>query len=147
MKKSLILILVGLIILFSASKTSAFGWGWGNWKLNNQTFVEKIQEMFERWAKILGISVDKIKNYWSEGKTIKEIMEAEGISEDQIKERMKEQRLEEIKSFLQILVDKGIITKEQMEKRLEFERKLLEEKGIRRFHKKFWRFGFGWPKW
>ena len=149
--RKIFLTILTLAILFSAVQTFAFG-GWLKewkypWSLDSAS--EAIQRVFEIWAKILGISVEKVKNYWAEGKTLKEIMEAEGIDKSKVKERKKELRLEQIKSFLQTLVDKGIITQEQMEKRLEFEKNRLNEGkgwGFGRGGKHFW-FGFPGPKW
>jgi hypothetical protein len=74
--------------------------------------------MFERQAQILGLGVDEVKNAWAEGKTMRQIIEEKGISLDQIQARMKEARLAELKSNLQTLVGKGVITQVQADKRL-----------------------------
>ncbi len=127
MKKYLILLL-SLAVLISATPALAFGgWGWKiGWGPDFEKAAERIQEMFERWSKILGIPIEKVKDYWAQGLSPKEIMEKENISENQVKENIKNLRLERLKEFLQKLVDKGIITKEQMEKRLEVEQKWME---------------------
>ncbi len=45
-------------------------------------------------------------------------MEEKGITEEQVQTRMKELQAEQMKSFLQALVDKGVITQAQADKRL-----------------------------
>lgn len=146
MKKYLILPLT-LILLFSATSTFAF-WGFGRgigWTRDFEKATERIQAMFEKWSKILGISVEKIKDYWAQGLSPKEIMEKENISEDQVKANIKNLRLENLKEFLQKLVDKGIITKEQMEKRLEVEKQWMENcQKCKFYHGWFGKRGLRW---
>lgn len=127
MKTYLTLFLISTLLVTATSAFAFGGWGKG-WKIgfDIDKAVEKIQLMFEKWAKFLGLDVEKIKNYWAEGLSPKEIMEKEGISEEKVRENIKNLRLEQLKEFLQKLVDKGIITKEQMEKRLTIEKELME---------------------
>lgn len=143
MKKYLAPFLVFSILLW-ANSIFAF-WGLPG-RIDGSNFdkaLEKLQNTFERWSKILGISVDKIKDYWAEGLRPKEIIEKEGISTEKVRENMKNLRLENLKEFLQKLVDKGIITKEQMEKRLQFEQQQMEN-----CQKcKFLKHGFGRGSW
>lgn len=80
--------------------------------------------MFQKQADMLGIDVNKVKNYWSEGKSLKEIAEAEGVADEQLQEKIKQAREENMKTQLQTLVDKGIITQEQANARL----KVMEER-------------------
>lgn len=127
MKKYLALILLSVFIL-TAQPALAF-WGWERGLKVGFDFekaTEKIQLMFERWARILGISIEKIKEYWAEGLNPKEIMEKEGIDKNKVKENIKGWKTEQLREFLQRLVDKGIITREQMEKRLQIEQQRLE---------------------
>lgn len=128
MKKYLALILL-LVFILTAHPTLAF-WGWKKGLKVGFDFekaTEKVELMFERWARILGINVEKIKEYWAEGLNPKEIMEKEGIDENKVKENIKGWKTEQLKEFLQRLVDKGIITREQMEKRLKIEQQRLED--------------------
>lgn len=128
MKKYLALILL-LVFILTAHPTLAF-WGWKKGLKVGFDFekaTEKVGLMFERWAKILGINVEKIKEYWAEGLNPKEIMEKEGIDENKVKENIKGWKTEQLREFLQRLVDKGIITREQMEKRLKIEQQRLED--------------------
>lgn len=119
------------------AKGFAFGKFWSFNKINLNDWAQRVEKMFENWARLLQISVEKVKNYWSEGKTIKEIMEIENISQEDIQKRMNEMRLEELKSQLQKLVEKGVITQEQANKRLEFMKKQIEKTESKRTWKKF----------
>jgi len=104
----------------------ACGWFGGMGNFSPDEIAQRQQTMFEREAQILGISVDEVKNYWAEGKTIKEIMEEKGITQEQIQTKMREIQLQEMRSFLQTLVEKGIITQTQADKRLEIMKNRLE---------------------
>ncbi len=77
------------------------------------------QSAFQNEATILGISVDEVKAAWAEGKTIKQIMEEKGIDQKQVQDRMKAAHIAQMKIQLQALVDKGIISQAQADKRLE----------------------------
>jgi len=127
MKKKILLSLLavlGIIGVLGAGIVSAHGgFGWvGNF--DPEKFAERQQTMFQEQADLLGISIDKIKNYWAEGKNFEEIAEAEGITTEQLQEKMKQAREENMKTQLQTLVNKGIITQEQADARL----KVMEER-------------------
>ena len=134
------------ILMANPVEAKGFGfWGWGFGRINLDDWADRMKKMFEEWADLLQISVEKVKNYWAEGKTLKEMMEAENISKEDVQKRMKEKRLEELKNQLQKLVEKGIITQEQADKRFEVMKKWLEnqeERRIFRGHRKG--FGRGW---
>jgi len=134
-------ILVFGILMANPVEVKGFGLRGGSFgNTNVDDWVQRMQKMFENWANLLQISIDKVKNYWVEGKTPKEIMEAENISPEDVQKRIKEKRLEELKNQLQKLVEKGIITQEQANKRFEIMKKWLEnQKGVWRGH---WK-GFG----
>jgi len=71
-------------------------------------------------------------------------MEEKGINQEQIQTRMKEIQLQEMKSYLQTLVDKGIITQAQADKRLEVMQNQIENGKMGRGFKGLGRgFGFG----
>jgi predicted DNA-binding protein YlxM (UPF0122 family) len=139
-------ILVCGILIAKPVEAKGFGFlGWGFGKINLEDWTEKMKKIFEGWADLLQISVDKVKNYWAEGKSLKEIMEAENISEEDLQKRMKEKRLEELKNQLQKLVEKGIITQEQADKRFEVMKKKLEsQEGERMFRGRWKGFRRGW---
>jgi len=150
LKKFLISIILPVlafgILMANPVEAKGFGfWGWGFGKINLDDWADRMKKMFEEWADLLQISIEKIKNYWAEGKTPKEIMEAENISEKDLQKRMKEKRLEELKNQLQKLVEKGIITQEQADKRFEVMKNWLENQEERRIFRGHWKgFGRGW---
>ncbi len=116
-KKYLILATIGLISL-TAGSVLAHDWnGFGN--SDPEQTAKHQQAMFEREANMFGISVESIKDYWAEGKTMKEIMEEVGISQEDLEAKMEQNRIQEMKSFVQILVDQGVITQDQADKRLD----------------------------
>lgn len=115
------------ILMANPIEAKGFGfWGGGFGNINLDEWTQRMEKMFENWANLLQISIDKVKNYWAEGKTPKEMMEAENINKEDVQKRMKEKRLEELKNQLQKLVEKGIITQEQADKRLEVMKNWLE---------------------
>lgn len=146
MRKYLALFLISTILFFAHPALAFWGWGKGlALGFDVERAIERLKTVFEEWAKILGISVDKVKDYWAEGLGPKEIMEKEGIPEEKVKENIKNLRLEKLKEFLQKLVDKGIITKEQMEKRLQIEQQWMENcKKCKFFHGWFGKRGWRW---
>jgi len=125
---------------------SAHGWFGGFSNISSDEIADRQQAIFQNEAQILGISVDEVKNAWAEGKGLKQIMEEKGISQEQIQTRMKELQTQEMKTYLQALVDKGVITQEQADKRLQImQDRLTNGKMGRGFHMGFGRgFGFGW---
>lgn len=68
---------------------------------------------------MLGIDINKIKNYWSEGKSLREIAQAEGITDEQLREKIKQAQKQSLQKMTQSLVDKSVITRKQANKRLE----------------------------
>lgn len=133
-------ILAGLIIV--PGQARAFGWKFLD-NSNLDTWAEKMSTMFENLAQILGISVEKVKNYWAEGKSIKEIMEAENINKEDVQKRIQQRELEQLRERLQKMVEKGIITQEQADKRYQTMQKWMEERGSRfcwigHCKKRFW---------
>lgn len=77
------------------------------------------QAMFQNEADILGVSVDEIKNAWAEGKTMQQLIKEKGLTQDQVQARMKEAQTKQLKVQMQALVDKGVITQAQADKRLQ----------------------------
>lgn len=114
---------------------SAHGFLGGVNSLSIEEVATRHQTMFQNQAQILGISVDELKNFWADGKTWKEIIAEKGIDQAQVEARMKTARSEQMKSQLQSLVSKGIITQAQADKRIKFMQDRLEN-GVRRLEKK-----------
>jgi hypothetical protein len=111
------------------SLASAQGFG-GMWSASAtpDDIAARQQTMFQTEAQILGISIDDVKAAWAEGKTPMQIAEEKGISKDQIQARMKEIQTQKIKTQLQALVDKGVITQAQADKRLQVVQTQVESK-------------------
>lgn len=109
---------LALIGVFGASIASAHGiWG-GMSAATPEEFAATHQKQFENQAALLGITVDEMKNYWADGKSLKEIADEKGITKDQLAAKMKEAHLQQLKNQLQSLVDKGVITQAQADKRM-----------------------------
>lgn len=110
--------LLGLGLL-GAGTASAYGWSFLN-SANPEEIASRQQAMFENQAKILGISADQYKTYWAEGKNLREIASELGISDEQLQTNMKNAGRQQMKTHMQALVDKGVITQAQADNRLEF---------------------------
>lgn len=79
---------------------------------------DKFLERLTSEASMLGISVDEMKTYWSQGKGVKEIATEKGITEEQLKTKMEAAMKARVSTELKTLVDKGIITQAQADARL-----------------------------
>lgn len=106
---------------------SAHGWFGGMGMLSAGEIAIRHQAMFQQQAEVLGISVDEVKAAWAEGKSLKELAREKGITEDQLHVRMKEAMTQQMKSQLQTLVDKGIITQAQADRRLQVMQERLQQ--------------------
>jgi len=114
---------------------SAHGWfGFDN--ATPEEIATRQESMFEHKADILGLSVDQIKDFWAEGKTFQEIIEESGITEEEIKDRMRELKQTRLEERLQTLVDQGVITQSQADRRLESINERIESGsfGEKKFH-------------
>ncbi len=131
MKKNIstkaILSLVGLGLLGSASLVSAKGPVMQN--LTPAEIATRQSEMFQRQATLLGISVDKIKAAWAEGKTMQELAAANGITAEQLGQKMKDERNIQMKAHLKVLVDQKVITQTQADARLAVMQKMMSNNG------------------
>ncbi len=119
--------LVGLAML-SANIASAHGFdGFGgmfgagaNSSANSAEAATNLQARFQNEANLLGISVDDVKAGWAQGKTIQQIATEHNITIEQLQQKMKDQRLTNMKTHLQGLVSAGVITQAQADSRLSF---------------------------
>lgn len=117
--------MLGLGLLGGASVVSAHGFGLGgSSNITPEQVAVAHQTMFEKQAALLGLNVEIIKAGWAEGKSLKEIAEANGISLETLRAKMQEQRKAEMKAEIQALVSKGIITQAQADQRI----KVIEER-------------------
>ncbi len=87
--------------------------------LNPDQIVQQQQNMFQYEAQLLGVSIDDVKNAWAAGKTMKQLAQDKGITPDQIQAKIKDTYNQKLKTELQTLVDKGIITQSQADQRLQ----------------------------
>lgn len=120
MKKSFIysFALAAVALLVGVGVVSAHG-GLGNF--SNLTLEEQAtqhEQMFEKQADILGISVDDYKQAWSEGKNLMQIAEEQGITVEDLRSRMQEQKQSLLQEHLNNLVTQGVITQAQADSRL-----------------------------
>ncbi|KKW17085.1 MAG: hypothetical protein UY56_C0004G0021 [Parcubacteria group bacterium GW2011_GWA1_50_14] len=104
----------------SAHGFGGFGMFGGGSALTPDQIAERHQAMFENQAKILGVSVDAVKSGWADGKSLLDIAKESGITETQLAEKMQAARLGEMESHMKTLVEKGVITQAQADKRLKF---------------------------
>ncbi len=136
---------LGLSLLgVNIASAHGFGYGFGGMKhATPEEIASKHQTMFEQQAQLLGITVDEVKNAWAEGKTIQDIITEKGITQDQIQARMQALQAQQLKTQLQTLVDKGIITQAQADKRLQTTQTKLVKKQEKETNKFFKRIGKG----
>ncbi len=122
MKKKILaqsLVTMGLLGLAGIGVVSAHGeFGWLG-TFDAEKFTERQQAMFRSQADLLGLDINKIKDYWAQGKSLREIAQAEGITDEQLQEKMKKSREQSLQKMMQSMVDKGMITQDQANKRLE----------------------------
>lgn len=109
---------LGFLGMNVASAHGFFG-GFGNIATPDQ-IASRQQNMFQNEAQLLGVSIDEVKNAWAQGKTILQIAQDHGITKEQLQQKIKDSRTQELKTQLQTLVDKGVITQEQADQRMQF---------------------------
>lgn len=127
---------MGTLGVTNLASAQGFGGMWGA-SVTPDDIATRQRTMFQTEAQILGISIDEVKAAWAEGKTPMQIAAEKGISKDQIQTRMKELQVQRVKTQLQVLVDKGVITQAQADKRLQVVQTRVEnktQKGIRGHH-------------
>ncbi|PJE76135.1 hypothetical protein COV04_01230 [Candidatus Uhrbacteria bacterium CG10_big_fil_rev_8_21_14_0_10_48_11] len=116
---------VGLLGITAASAHGSFGgFGFGVSALSPDEVATRQEARFEAEANLLGVSVDVIKDGWSQGKTLQDIATAQGISADELKTKMETAAENQQKTNLQALVDKGVITQAQADQWL----KLMQDR-------------------
>jgi DNA-binding phage protein len=118
-------LLLGVTVPALASAHGMFGFGG-----SNATPAEQAARQIERFtseANLLGVTVDEIKNYWAQGKGVREIAKEKGISEETLRAKMTELRNTQMKTHLATLVSQGVITQAQADTRLAFMEKTHAE--------------------
>jgi hypothetical protein len=124
MKKKYIMYAVLPVMAFAVvgiSTASAHGmFGFGLNKATPEQIAQSQTDMFTQQANLLGISVDEVKSAWASGKSLNDLAKEKGITQDQLRQKMQDLRQQQMKSYLQTLVDKGVITQAQADSRLSF---------------------------
>jgi hypothetical protein len=132
--------------ILGASMVSAHGFGGFGFGANAtpDQIAERQQEMFQNEANMLGISVDAIKAGWAKGESLQQIASDNGITSDQLQAKMKDAAQSRLKSSLQALVDKGVITQAQADARLQFMQTKMQNASTNANHMghRFHGFGF-----
>jgi len=124
MKKKYLIIIPAFvaIAMLGAGTASAYGGGgfgkmmWG--PLDPTSAAQRFDQQITQHANLLGISVDEMKTNWAQGKTVQEVATEKGISQDDLKARMKTAQQDQQKQYLQTLVSQGKITQAQADTRL-----------------------------
>lgn len=123
---SYFLVSLGVLSLAGVGVASANGWFGGFGDLSPEDLTAKFETMFQKKAEILGITVDEFKAGWSEGKTLRDIAEEQGITPEQLQEQMGQEREERMRERLDTLVENGVITQEQADQKLNFMQERFE---------------------
>lgn len=134
---------LGILGFNAASAHGLFsnGFGFGS-TATPQEIADSQQNMFRSEATLLGIGVEDVKNAWAEGKSLSQLAQEKGITATQLQQKMKDMMTEQLKTQLKTLVDKGIISQEQADKRLQFmQDKISKNKNGKRFLKGFHGYG------
>lgn len=127
--------ILGLSVIGATQSASAHGLVGMGQNLSPDEIATRQQNMFQEQAQIFGLTVDEVKNAWAEGKSLKDVAKEKGISQADIAKRMQDAEEARLKTQLQTLVDKGVITQAQADKRLE-NLKNMTAKGKKGINKK-----------
>ena len=104
--------------LFTALPAAASGlFGMGN-SATPDEIASHHQSMFQEQASLIGATVDEVKNAWADGKNFLDLAKEKGVTEEQLKTKMQAARTAHLKTQLKTLLEKGIITQAQADKRL-----------------------------
>lgn len=106
---------VGLIGANAAVAHGMFG---AASNLSPEQIVSFQQNIFTKEAQILGISEAELKADWALGKTFNQIIQDRKLDKAQIEQRGQVAQVAQMKTQLQTLVEKGVITQAQADSRL-----------------------------
>ena len=107
---------IAAIGVMSASAMGFGGMMGGN--VSPEEIVTRQTSMFTQQASLIGATVDEVKNAWAEGKDMMTLATEKGVTKVQLEVRMKVAREAQMKAQLATLVNKGVITQTQADKRL-----------------------------
>lgn len=110
---------VALVTILSAGAASAYGSPifYGD-KADPQVIANNWEFKLTQDAKILGISLEEMKNYWSQGQDIWSIAKEKGLSQENIRTSRQNAQQEMMKLWLANLVSQEKISQEQANLRL-----------------------------
>ena len=110
------------LAFLGVSAASAHGM-FGGFKFGGNLTPDEIagraQARFQQEAQIFGVSLDDLKAGWAEGKSPAQVALDKGQTKEQIQTRLQAARSAQLKTQMQALVDKGVITQAQADKRLQ----------------------------
>jgi hypothetical protein len=86
--------------------------------LSTDELASRQTELFTKQATLIGVSTEEVKNAWAEGKDFLTLAKEKGLTETQLKEKMKAERTAQMKAQMSALVSKGVITQAQADKRI-----------------------------
>lgn len=115
--------LLGIATIAAAGALSASAMGMPGMSgmmsnLSSDEIASKHAEMFQKQVVLIGATSDEVKAAWAEGKDFVTLAKEKGVTEEQLKTKMKAERDTQMKTQLQNLVTKGVITQAQADKRL-----------------------------
>ena len=113
------LALVGARGVSAHGMGGGFGFGFSS-SLSADEMATRQQTQFQKEAELLGVSVDDVKNGWSQGKNLGDIAKDHNITQDQLKQKMQDAATAQTKAQFQTFVTKGILTQAQVDARLKF---------------------------
>ena len=115
-KYALTLSTLTLVTILGVSSASAMKMGMMA-NTDPEQFAKQHTEMFQKTATLFGISIADAKNYWIAGKDVRDIAKEKGISDADLKTKLNAQREADMKTSLQTLVTKGILTQAEADSR------------------------------
>ncbi len=111
--------IAGVLSLAALGVVSASAMGFGGMStLSADEIATRQTTMFQNQATMIGATTDEVKNAWAEGKDFITLAKEKGVTEEQLKAKMKTQRETQMKAHLATLVTKGVITQAQADKRI-----------------------------
>jgi acyl-CoA hydrolase len=132
------------------STGSALAHGWFGTGATPAEITAQHQNMFAQQAELLGVSVAEIKDAWAQGKTMRELAQEKGISDEALAEKMKAAHTARLQAGLTALVEAGVITQAQADQRSAAVTKKMSDTPRRgqamRFGDRAMMPGFGWHK-
>lgn len=108
-----------LAALLAAGPAVASAHGWMAYGASPDEVAQRQVQVFQEQANLLGLSVDQVKNAWAQGKTLRELASENGISDVQLKQKFTELHRQRMAEHLKVLVEKGVITQQQADQRLQ----------------------------